>query len=360
MSDYAIYLHIPFCRSRCRYCGFLSCCDFSGEEAYFERLWEEIERSPATGDCVSVFFGGGTPSAVDPERIARTVKRLNRKIPLKADAELTIECNPDSFDAARATAYRAAGINRVSLGVQTFSDPLLKRIGRRHDGAAAVRAVSLAREIFGNINADLMLGLPGQTFGDVRADLEKIRALGVPHVSAYGLKVEAGTPLAEEGFAPDEDFAADCYDLVWAELGAAGLSRYEVSNFAKPGYECRHNLCYWRRKDYLGFGAGAHSCVGNLRFSNGDLETYFSPNFGREEQRLGEAEEEYEWIMLALRTREGLDRKAFEKRFACDFSEKYRKAIGECGKFLEVSETRVRVSEDGFYLLNALLVKFLF
>ena len=357
MKEFGIYLHIPFCRSRCDYCGFVSSCDLSRQEEYFGRLEAEIAASPYEGSCATLYAGGGTPSAADPARLARAVGRALEKFRPAPGAERTVECNPDSFDRERADAYREMGFNRVSLGVQSFSDPLLAAVGRRHDGAQAMRAAELALECFGNVSADLMLGLPGQDADAVRADLKRIRELGLPHVSVYGLKVEEGTPLAARGYAPDEDACADLYELACGELEEMGLFRYEVSNFSKPGFESAHNLRYWRRQDYLGFGAAAHSCTGNRRFWNGGLAEYLAGRGGGEEQ-LSREEVAYETIILALRTREGLDRRSFEREFGCDFGLKYADAIAKCGRFLDVSQEAVRVRPDGFYVLNSLLVNF--
>lgn len=355
--SFGIYLHIPFCRSRCDYCGFLSCCDLSLAEAYFDRLCREISESPFEGRCGTLYVGGGTPSAVPPALLARAAEAVSKKFPVESGAECTVECNPDSFDDEEAFALRDMGFNRVSLGVQSFSDDLLRRVGRRHDGAQAAAAAERAKRLFSNVSADLMLGLPGQGLPEARGDLEILRRLELPHVSVYGLKVEPGTPLEARGYAPDEDESAGLYDAVRAGLAELGLERYEVSNFARPGFESRHNLKYWRREDYLGFGAGAHACVGNRRFWNGNLAEYLEDRGGGGEN-LTEAEVEYETIILALRTREGLDRPAFEARFNCDFEKKYASAIRACGSFLEVSSERVRVADAGFYVLNALLVNF--
>lgn len=357
MREFGIYLHIPFCRSRCDYCGFLSSCDFSREEEYFEGLCGEIAAARENGICATLYVGGGTPSSVSPTRLARAVGAVREKFPFSEGGERTVECNPDSFDRTRAAAYAEMGFNRVSLGVQSFSNRLLAGVGRRHDAETAMRAAELALEVFGNASVDLMLGLPGQGEREVREDLARIRELGIPHVSVYGLKVEEGTPLFARGYAPDEDLCADLYELCLGELAGAGLMRYEVSNFAKPGFESRHNLRYWRREDYLGFGVGAHSCVGNRRFWNGGLDEFLRGEGGGEE-RLSPEEVEYETIILALRTREGLERGAFERKFGCEFAEKYADAVKKCGRFLEVTEKFVRVSPEGFYLLNSLLVNF--
>lgn len=359
MNEYGIYLHIPFCRSRCDYCGFFSTCHMEAVGPYFARLAEEIRACPYGGDeaegrCATLFAGGGTPTAVPVHELGATLRLLERAFPSTKTCERTIECNPDSLDEDKLSAYLEMGFNRFSLGVQTFSDPLLAAVHRRHDRRTALRALELLCRRAPRVSVDLMLGLPGQREEDVREDLAVLLGAGVGHVSAYGLKVEEGTPLAARGYRPDEDRSADFYDLLLGELAAHGIRRYEVSNFARPGEECRHNLRYWRREDYLGFGAAAAGCVGNFRYQNAaDLM-----RVEREEEVLTAEEVAYERVILALRTREGLDRRRFRRDFGYDVAERYGEAIAKCGRFLELTDKTLRVVPEGFYVLHALLVNF--
>ena len=274
----ALYVHIPFCRTRCPYCDFNT---HAGIDAliprYVKALQAEIadwgrllDRPPAR----TVFFGGGTPSCLPPRDIAALCAAAREAFAVPDDAETSLEANPGDCDPGRLASYLDAGINRLSIGVQSFDDALLETLGRRHDSAQAETAFRLASDAgFANVNLDLIFGLPGQTIDQWQASLDRALQCGPEHLSLYALTLEPGTPMerrVRDGRmpAPDPDLAADMYELAEATLAQAGFRHYEISNWALPGRECRHNLAYWRMEPYLGAGAGAHSFLLERRFAN--------------------------------------------------------------------------------------------
>ncbi len=328
---FGVYVHIPFCASRCDYCDFATWTDRGHlVESYVDACVTDLAGRSATATATatetaspsasagfrtpasSVFFGGGTPSLLPAEQLGRVLDAIVRE----PDAEVTVECNPDSVDAHKLAAYRRGGVNRLSFGVQSMTPHVLSSLGRTHDPANVRRAIELAREAgFERINVDLIYGTPGETRGEWRATLEGAIALGVTHVSAYALTIEPATPLgrrvAAGAAAPDDDGQADAYLLADELLTAAGLEWYEVSNWASPGDECRHNLLYWSEGEYLGIGCAAHGHTGGRRWWNvrtperyiAAIESGSSPEAGCESlEPTPRAEEE---CALALRTRRG-------------------------------------------------------
>ena len=261
----ALYVHIPWCLKKCPYCDFNSH-ERRGEipqARYVDALLADLELALPSiwGRRVhTVFFGGGTPSLFAPEAIDRILAGVRSRVPLAPDAEITLEANPGTFERARFAGFRAAGINRLSVGVQSFEPKFLHALGRVHDADEARAAAAAAIEIFGNVNLDLMYALPGQTPADAQSDLAQALRFSPPHLSFYHLTIEPNTLFHRyPPTLPDDETAADIEDAIAATLGAAGYLHYETSAYARPGHECRHNLNYWRFGDYLGIGAGAHS-----------------------------------------------------------------------------------------------------
>ena len=271
--EFGVYVHVPFCARRCDYCAFATWTDRAHlMDDYLAALVVEVARVADDGEAgglapvTSVFFGGGTPSLVDPAGLMRVLAA----IPTTADAEITVECNPDTVTAALLDTYRQGGVNRLSFGVQSMVPEVLVALGRTHDPASVGTAVRLARDAgFANLNLDLIYGGAGETVEDWRTTLERVLELEPDHVSAYALTVEAGTPLADQPDRhPDDDDQADKYELADRVLGDAGLGWYEISNWARPGRECRHNRLYWSQGDYVGLGCAAHSHRDGRRWWN--------------------------------------------------------------------------------------------
>jgi oxygen-independent coproporphyrinogen-3 oxidase len=307
------YVHIPFCAARCDYCAFATWTDRDHLVGrYLAAVATEIDRAVAAGfgPVESVFVGGGTPSLVPPDDLVAVVDR----IPRLPGAEVTVEANPDSVTAEGLRTYRAGGVTRMSFGVQSMRDHVLAGLGRTHDPANVRRAVAWTREAgFETFNLDLILGAAGETSADWEATLDDVVALDPPHVSAYALTVEPGTPLAADRTRhPDDDDQATKYLAAVARLGAAGFDWYEVSNWARPGHECRHNLLYWGAGDYLGFGCAAHSHRAGRRWWNlRTPERYVDAvEAGRPTEAAGESLDDearrLEALQLALRTRRGV------------------------------------------------------
>ncbi|MGQ0825397.1 MAG: radical SAM family heme chaperone HemW [Actinomycetota bacterium] len=311
-----MYVHVPFCAHRCDYCDFATWTDRAHLiDAYVGACVTDLRRRAGDGcpPATTVFFGGGTPSLLPAPSLVGILDAITRT----DDAEVTVECNPDSVDAPKLAAYRAAGVNRLSLGVQSLDSAVLTGLGRTHDPENVTRAVELARgQGFHNISVDLIYGTPGESTESWRASVTGVLSLGVEHVSAYALTIEAGTPLgvrvAGGAPAPDDDDQADKYVIADELLEAAGLSWYEVSNWARAGRECRHNLGYWRQHDYLAIGCAAHGHRAGRRWWNvrtpdryiAGIEAGESPEAGAE--LLAPAARAEERVVLALRTRDGV------------------------------------------------------
>ena len=278
MKPLALYLHLPFCAAKCRYCDFAS---YPGREdawsAYLSALAEEWRQwlpELESTEIATIFFGGGTPSLLPTEAMERLLKELLDSGRVRADAEITMEANPGTVSPDKLRRLRRAGVNRLSLGAQSFSDVLLRSLGRIHRALDIAGAVSMARDAgFDNLNLDLMYALPGQSMAQWSETLARAVSLPIRHISAYSLIVEPGTEMERrvecgEAHIPDDDLVNGMQRMAVQRLAEHGLARYEISNFAVPGYESRHNLTYWQDGDYLGLGSAAHSLVENERFSN--------------------------------------------------------------------------------------------
>jgi oxygen-independent coproporphyrinogen-3 oxidase len=313
--SFGVYVHIPFCARRCDYCAFATWTDRAHlTGAYLDACRAEIERWRSGGDglpaATSVFFGGGTPSVVPASDLVAVLAAVR----LAGGAEVTVECNPDTVTPDLLATYRAGGVTRLSLGVQSMVPSVLEALGRTHDPANVRRAVTWAREVgFTTFNLDVIYGAAGETVDDWRRTLEEVLTLEPPHVSAYGLTVEPGTPLAADPDRwPDDDDQADKYLLAAELLEAAGLEWYEISNWARPGHRCRHNLLYWQQGEYVGIGCAAHSHRGGRRWWNVRTpERYISAiEAGEPAEAAGEELDadgrRLERLQLAVRTREGV------------------------------------------------------
>jgi oxygen-independent coproporphyrinogen-3 oxidase len=268
-EPFGVYVHVPFCATKCDYCAFATWTDRSHlVERYLAAVRTELERAVAAGmrAATSVFVGGGTPTLVPGDLLASVVAA----VPVRPGAEITVECNPDDVTVELLSHYVDAGVNRVSIGVQSMVPHVLRALGRRHDPANVERAVAAVHHVgLPTFNLDVIYGTAGESLDDWSATLRAVVALGPPHVSAYGLTVEPGTPLADDPARhPDDDVQADEYELADELLTSAGLANYEVSNWARPGHESRHNQLYWQQHDYLGFGCAAHSHRGGRRWWN--------------------------------------------------------------------------------------------
>ena len=317
MKELGLYIHIPFCLSKCRYCDFCSLPHPKPEtvDAYIAALFDEIEEySQAYGEynVNTVYFGGGTPTLLEAESLCELLERLGSRFQISVDAEITAECNPGTADKAYFEKIRGAGINRLSIGMQSMDSGELKMLGRLHSPDDAQKAFFDARDAgFDNISVDLMFALPSQKIETLTSTAKKICALAPDHISLYGLKIEDGTYFGRhkaELQLPDEDSEYEMYIACLNELSSHGYAQYEISNFEKNGKPSRHNLKYWQREDYLGLGVAAHSCIGNKRFENTcDIAKYCGGERLKSSVIISKHDILCEKIMLGMRLSEGCD-----------------------------------------------------
>jgi len=366
-----LYVHIPFCKHKCVYCDFYSLAGNEGRmEDYTAALCRHIASAApkaAHHTVDTVYFGGGTPSYLGAERLSRILRTIFDHYAVSPSAEITFEANPDSAcDASMLSALRQTGFNRISLGMQSADDKELQAIGRIHTHAQTEAAVAAARAAgFDNLSLDLIYGLPEQTMARWQANLAAAMALEPEHLSCYGLKVEEGTPLHARRHAvslPDDEAQADFYLCTVDDLAKQGYAQYEVSNFAKPGRESRHNLKYWVLGEYLGFGPGAHSDFGGERFACGrDLAAYIAgtetggPPLS-EREILSPAQREGEWLMLNLRTAGGLVPAEYENRFGHAFAP-YEPFLRQCAQagYAVFEQERWHLTPQGFLVSNQII-----
>ena len=370
-DDTEIYIHIPFCVKKCAYCDFYSHpADASCMDAYFDMLSEEISQSPYTGrEVSSVFFGGGTPSTADPARITGILDQLRHEFRVSDDAEVTIEVNPGTVTPDKLRVYREAGINRLSIGLQSASDQMLERLGRIHKFQDFSESFRAARaEGFRNISIDLISGLPGETPEAFEGSLKKALAYEPEHVSVYALIIEENTPFYDlygpSGTAaellPDEDTERETVHLAERILAYYGYEKYEISNYAKPGFESRHNLGYWTGVPYLGFGAAAASCIDGKRFRNALRDDYLA--FPYEEcEVLTKEDRMAEMMILGLRLSRGVSISEFQRRFSADPREIYGQVIEKYRSLgaLTLSGDRLFLTPYGMDAANIVMADFL-
>lgn len=369
-----LYVHIPFCVRKCHYCDFLSGpAKEEVQDAYMEALLKEVEGRSEEGAVVSIFIGGGTPSLVKVDWIVKLLATIRRCYYVEPDAEISIEVNPGSVDEYKLIKYREAGINRLSIGLQSVSDKELTELGRIHTYEQFLDTYECARKVgFSNLNVDLMSALPGQTMDSWKNTLKTVVSLNPKpeHISAYSLIIEEGTVLyrrQEEGTLqlPDEDEDRRMYALTGTFLKEHGYHRYEISNYAMDGYECRHNCGYWKRTQYLGLGLGAASLLKECRFRNGDdLQEYLTNPLGQREdfQELTEKEQMEEFMFLGLRMMTGVSIEAFVQAFGKKPEQVYGEVLEKNleNGLMEHSEGYYRLTDKGIDVSNYVLAQFLF
>ena len=381
----SLYVHLPWCLKKCPYCDFnshevrqpdgsASTLSADTEHRYLDALCADLESALPLiwGRRVhSVFIGGGTPSLFSPAGIDRLLADVRARLPLEADAEITLEANPGTFEKDRFKAFRQAGVNRLSIGVQSFDDAKLKALGRVHNRDQALAAVDEARTSFETFNIDLMYALPGQTLADLQADLDQALAFAPPHLSLYHLTMEPNTVFGSrppEGL-PDDDTAFDMLDMLAARTAAAGLQRYEVSAYARPGHQCWHNLNYWQFGDYLGIGAGAHSklsfpdrIVRQVRWREpaAYMDHALQGRAMSNETPVALKERPFEFMMNALRLKEGFELQRFSERTGLTLASiQQALAEAEAKGLLQRDLARAWPTDKGFDFLSDLQALFL-
>ena len=373
-----IYIHIPFCVSKCKYCAFVSMvASEEDKKRYFVDLLNEIKLQAKiyskSYSVSSIYIGGGTPSCLDYYYIRDLLSCIYKNFAVKNTAEITIEINPNSADKLKIREYVLSGVNRFSIGLQSVNPKILKEMGRTHTVKDFENVVAEIREYgIKNISADIILGYPGQKLSDIKDILALLIRLQIPHISTYMLQVENGTKLktlVDNGVValPDEDLVIDMYNLVYETLSKNAYSRYELSNFAKPTYESIHNSSYWKRKDYLGIGLAAHSYIDGTRFANTENISEYAHRIEEKQEipidvskNLTKEELKEEFIMLSLRTKEGIDLEAYKKEFDENLAQKKKLTFVNLikhGFLILTDDNHLICTSKGYLVLNKIILE---
>ncbi len=377
MNKTGLYIHVPFCGSKCNYCDFNS---YTGKldlvEEYFTDMKKEIDlyrEEMIFNQIGTIFIGGGTPSCVDDKFIGEILDACREKYNVSESCEITIESNPGTLTEKKLEAYRQYGINRISIGLQAYQENLLKYLGRKHTTEEFINSVKMAQAAgFRNINADIIFGIPGQTLKDWMDTLNVLTELGITHISAYDLKIEDGTKFGDLKAAGkliemDDELDREMYHYAIDILREKGYNHYELSNFAKEGYQCKHNLIYWNCIEYLGLGAGAHSFLQDIRFENhatieGYIEYLEKGQKPVEERYVRDfCEKMSEYMFLGLRLIDGISKERFEDRFNQNIFETYGSKLERLKKkqLIDIENNRVKLTNLGLDLANQVFVEFI-
>lgn len=372
MKELGIYIHIPFCKQKCSYCDFIS---YSNKhnlvEQYIKTIKQEITENKEKlkeYEITTIYIGGGTPSYIESKHITEVLEEIKQNYNVNNKAEITIEVNPGTATKEKFESYIKTGINRISIGLQTCNDNLLKMIGRIHTFEEFLNTYKLTREVgFKNINVDLMIGLPNQTLEDVEYSLEEITNLKPEHISVYSLIVEDGTPIEKkisigELELPNEELERKEYWLVKKTLEEVGYKHYEISNFAKIGYESKHNINCWEQKEYVGFGVAAHSYLNSVRFSNVEKIEEYLENTGPVIHEIQDIDaEKKEYMLLGLRKIQGIKISRFKNKFCSnpiiEFKDELNKLVAE--KLIEIDLDDIKLTQKGIDLANIVWEEFI-
>ncbi len=369
MDELGLYLHVPFCLRKCAYCSFYSQAGKQDSSRYLAAVTRQIVQLSLPRPLTSIFFGGGTPTMLPPDALGQLLAACRQHLPCAEDAEISLETNPATVDLPALRTLRLAGFNRLSIGVQSLQDNELHRLSRPHTAADAVQTVRLARKAgFSNLSLDLMYGLPGQTLQTWQATLEQALSLAPQHLSIYELTVEEGTPFARqqergELFLPDEDSVLRMLEITQQMTGDAGFRRYEISNYALPGFECRHNLNYWRSGEWLGLGPGAVSSMnGTRRTAIADVEEYCrrvenGQEVWQEEETLEQEAAFRESVVIGLRMTDGIALNTLRRRFGIDAEAYYGATLARLIRLgmLEITANHLRLTAQGLLLANTVM-----
>lgn len=361
MDEISLYIHIPFCKEKCKYCDFLSFKNTQNIDRYIASLIAEINAFDTNKRVKSIFIGGGTPSYIDEKYIFDIINSLS-KYNIKEDCEITIEANPGTLTKQKLQAYKSCGINRLSMGVQAWQDDMLKILGRIHTRSEFLHNYNLAREFgFDNINVDLMFSLPNQSFDMWRETIENITKLNPDHISAYSLIVEEGTPFYDmELNLPDEECDRKMYYYAIDYLASKGYKQYEISNFAKDGKHSIHNCTYWLRGEYKGFGLGAASLLGNIRYKNTELMSEYLNNVTiTEKDILSQNDIMEEYMFLGLRMTDGISIEDFNKQFNKSVFDVYGPVFKKYADYFIIND-RISLTRKGIDISNIIMSEFLF
>ncbi len=359
-----LYVHIPFCIRKCKYCDFVSFT--TGDKAeYIDKLCNEL--SQYKGDKIdTIFIGGGTPTSLSNRLLEKLVLHIKNTFNIADNYEWSIEANPNTVDKEKLILLSKLGVNRISIGVQSFNNNELKRIGRLHDGQDAIKTINLAKEYFDNVNIDLISALPDQTMDSFLKTIDTAILLKPTHISCYSLILEEGTALYNEHLKSplnisDEDTEREMYETAVSLLEKAGYNRYEISNFSKKNSECKHNLKYWQCDEYIGAGLAAHSLIDGIRYENtADMKEYIKGNYLKEKNVLSLEDKISEYIIMSFRLTRGVLNKAFYEKFGIDFDKTYEKQLNRFIKLglIEKTIAGFRLTNEGISLSNSVLCEF--
>lgn len=357
----SVYIHIPFCKQKCKYCSFVSFTNHDKMLGYIFSLLKEIDTNYNGEELNTLYFGGGTPSLIETQYLKKIINKFN----LTQNCEITLELNPDDINENYAKNLIDIGINRLSIGSQSFNDNILKLIGRRHNSEQIIKAVKIAKSVgFKNISLDLIYGLPSQTIKDIEKDLNIIKSLEIQHVSTYGLKIEEGSYFFKDTpkDLPDDDLQADMYIKINNFLEKNNYKRYEVSNFALESFESKHNLNYWNNAEYYGFGISAHGYIDGIRYSNfTTIEEYLNNpiqhKYGHIQTDTEKLEEE---IFLGFRKTEGINIKKINEIYNIDFENKYKNVLEKYSpEYIKKTQNGYKLTLEGTLLSNNILAEFI-
>ena len=367
MKDLKLYIHIPFCKSKCYYCDFCSTSSKKYISSYLNELINESnDISTRLNDYVvkSIFIGGGTPTILENGQLSDTFYKIIKNFNIDLE-EFTVEANPDTITICKLNELKSMGVNRISIGVQTLNDNILKLLNRTHNSAVAIDSIRLCKQYFDNISVDLMIGLPTQTIADIEYVINTICELGVNHISCYTLQIEENTVLKkqiQDGkiSVPDDDKTADMYNFAYNLLKKRGFNRYEISNFAKDNKISKHNYGYWTRKNYLGLGVTAYSLIDNIRFNNvSSIKEYIANRRYVDIEKLSIKEQMFEEIMLGFRTKKGINIANFNEKYKTDFIKLYKKQIEKMQNYLKFYDNYLSIKEEFFEVSNSIILEFM-
>ena len=361
-----IYIHIPFCDSKCFYCNFCSAkYNEKIKDNYFKKLIEEIKfNSNKNKNISSIYIGGGTPSSVNEKYIKLIINELKNNFNIEKNAEISIEANPCSITESKLKTYKQIGINRISIGVQSLNNKQLKIIGRRHTKKQAINAIKLAKKYFNNVNCDLLIGIPNQNYLSLKHSVKCLLKQKINHISAYMLICENGTKLTKQieqkqVKVASEDKCVDYYNKIVKYLKGKKYYRYEISNFALLGYECKHNLGYWNLTDYYGFGLSAHSYIDGFRYNNTtDMQEYLESKFDYQKEEISNEEKIEELIMLSLRTQKGVNINEL-KNLGYDILKQKGNVLNSLKDFINVSQNYISIKDNKFGVCNQIILDLL-
>jgi len=363
-----LYIHIPFCIKKCKYCDFnsFSACE-KEKAAYLDALFLEMEKY--RGEIVdTIFIGGGTPTSLNAEQLESLLQNIKMNFLLSKYCEFTVEANPKTLDEEKLKTLKKYGVNRLSIGVQSFNDNELEKLGRVHTGLEAEETIQLAKKYFNNISIDLMCSIPDQTKESFKKNLEKVFSLKPQHISCYSLILEEGTPLFDENekgklALPDEDTEREIYEIAVCEMEKHGYMQYEISNFAKAGFESAHNKKYWQCDEYIGIGLSAHSYIDGIRFSNtDDFSSYIKGEYlSGESNILSKEDKMSEFMFLGLRMLDGVSKTEFFNRFSIEMEKVFKKPLSKFKKLgmIEEKGDRICLTKQAISVSNQVMCEFI-